>query len=189
MTSWQLLFLTQTILVAAGRTDLHRRLGVAGGVLAAAVVVAGVHATVSQPAFYAARGMEPPFPMEMLVVGNIFGFGLFAGLVASAIALRRDTASHRRLIYWACIVTMGPALTPGRSLGATILPYFPATFPPEIALAWIAWIALLLHDWRTARRFHPATIVGGMLILFIGPALVDWILQIGAVGAWVKSLA
>jgi len=33
-TSWILLFVAQTSLVAAGRTDLHRRLGVAGGVLA-----------------------------------------------------------------------------------------------------------------------------------------------------------
>ena len=40
-TSWILLFLTQTSLISARRTDLHRRLGIAGGVLVVAVMVAG----------------------------------------------------------------------------------------------------------------------------------------------------
>lgn len=189
MTAWQLLFFCQALLIATGKFKQHRRLGYFGAALALAVVAAGVHAVLKQPAFYAELGEAPPFPMEILVVGNIFGFGLFATLVAAAIALRRDTASHRRLMYWACIVTIGPALTPGRSLGAFIVPYFPATFPPEIALGWISWIALLIHDWRTARFFHPSTVVGGMLILFVAPALLDWLLQIRSVSTWVQSLA
>src|SRR5262249_36052132 len=40
-TSWILLFLAQTLLVASGRTDLHRRLGVVGAFLAAAVLAVG----------------------------------------------------------------------------------------------------------------------------------------------------
>ncbi|RZI97730.1 MAG: hypothetical protein EOP39_27770 [Rubrivivax sp.] len=189
MTAWQLLFLAQTILVARSRTDLHRRLGFVGAGLAALVVVVGMYATLNQPALYAAAGIELPFPIEDLVIGNIFGFFLFGGLVAAAIMLRRNSAWHRRLIYWACIVTMGPALTSSRSLGSIIGPYFPMTFPPEVALVWIAWIALLLHDWRSTRGFHPATIIGGMLILFVSPALLDWFLLIEPVKAWVASLA
>lgn len=189
MTLWQLLFVAQIALVASGRTDLHRRLGPVGAVLAVAVVVVGVHAVLNQPHFYASRGIKLPFPVDILVIGNLFGFALFAGLVATAIVRRRDPQSHKRLMYWACVVTMGPALTPSRSLGAAIGPYFPTTFPPEIALVWVAWIALLIHDWRSARRFHPATIIGGMLILFIGPALVDWTMVIPGVSAWVASLA
>src|SRR5215211_2420194 len=40
-TSWLVLLLAQTALVAANRTGLHRRLGVAGGALAALMVVVG----------------------------------------------------------------------------------------------------------------------------------------------------
>ena len=40
-TSWILLFLAQTTLVAARRTDIHRRIGVLGGVLAALLVIVG----------------------------------------------------------------------------------------------------------------------------------------------------
>ncbi|WP_326523507.1 hypothetical protein [Sphingomonas sp.] len=189
MTLWQLLFLAQTVLVAAGRTDLHRALGRVGAALAVAVVVVGIHTTLNQPALYAARGIRLPFPLEELVIGNIVGFGLFAGLIAAAIVKRRDAATHGRLIYWACVVTMGPALTPSRALGAAIAPYFPASFPPEIALGWIAWIALLANDWLNVRRFHPATIVGGMLILFVGPALLDGLLTIEPLLAWARALA
>lgn len=188
MTAWQLAFVAQTALVSAGRTDLHRRTGPFVAALAVAVVAVGLHATLNQPGYYAAHGVKLPFPLEILVVGNIFGFILFGGLVATAVVRRRDAAWHKRLIYWACVVTVGPALTPSRTLGATIGPYFPRTFPPEVALVWVAWIALLAHDWTTARRFHPATVIGGMLILFVSPALLDWFLLIDGVGAWVKSL-
>lgn len=189
MTAWQLLFLAQTVLVATRRTDLHRRLGLVGAGPAVAVIVVGVYATLAQPARLAEAGIVLPFPLEDLVVGNMFGFAFFAGLVATAIVRRRDTATHKRLMFWAGIVTMGPALTPARSLGEMIVPYFPMHFPPEIALGWVAWIALLTHDWLTTRGFHPATIIGGMILLFVSPALLDWTLLIDGVRAWVASLA
>lgn len=189
MTLWQLLFLAQTALIASGRPDLHRRIGVFGAALATAVVAVGTHAVLNQPHYYASQGITLPFPVDILVIGNLFGFALFAGFVATAIIHRRAPQTHKRLMFWACVVTMGPALTPSRALGAAIGPYFPTTFPPEIALVWVAWIALLCHDWLSARRFHPATIIGGMFILFIVPAIVDWTAVIPAVGAWVKFLA
>jgi hypothetical protein len=40
-TSWVLLFLAQTILVATDRTDLHRKLGAGGAVLAALLLIMG----------------------------------------------------------------------------------------------------------------------------------------------------
>jgi len=46
-TAWILFFLVQTWLVASQRTPLHRRLGVAGGVLAVLMVVVGVAASMA----------------------------------------------------------------------------------------------------------------------------------------------
>lgn len=188
MTAWQLLFLTQTILVARRRTDLHRRLGWLGAALAFMVVVTGVLTTLLQPAGLAEAAVTLPFPLELLVIGNLFGFVVFAGFVTVAIKWRRDAQVHKRLIFWACVVTMGPALTAVRSLGEMLAPFFPASLPPEQALVWIAWVALLLHDWISARRFHPVSVFGGFLILFVQFPVVDWIVAIPAVGEWVRSL-
>ena len=85
-TSWILLFLTQTSLIAARRTDLHRRLGVAGGVLAVLMLVVGYLTAVEA----ARRGVTPPggppplvflsVPLGTLVVFAILvGAGLTAG--------------------------------------------------------------------------------------------------------------
>lgn len=188
MTAWQLLFLTQTILIATRRTQLHRQLGFAGAGLAVAVVASGIQATLLQPSRLADAGIMLPFPIELLVVGNLFGFVVFAGFVATAIVRRRDAQLHKRLIYWACVVTMGPALTPVRNLGEVIAPYFPATFPPEVALVWVAWIALLVHDWRTSRSFHPVSVGGGFVILLVQFAVVDWLVAIPAVQEWARAL-
>jgi len=189
MTAWQLLFLAQTALIATRRTQLHKRLGFVGVGLAVAVIAVGVFTTLKQPARLAQAGISLPFPVEELVVANLFGFALFAALVAIAIMRRRDSAVHKRLMFWAGIVTMGPALTPARSLGEMIVPYFPMHFPPEIALGWVAWIALLTHDWLSARGFHPVTVIGGVMLLFVSPALLDWFLLINGVRAWAGSLA
>jgi hypothetical protein len=43
MTAWILLFLMQTLLIAKGRTDVHRKLGVAGAFLAFIVVALGIY--------------------------------------------------------------------------------------------------------------------------------------------------
>jgi hypothetical protein len=40
-TSWLVLFVTQTTLVAAHRTDIHRRLGIVGGVIALLMILVG----------------------------------------------------------------------------------------------------------------------------------------------------
>src|SRR5947209_15105484 len=47
-TCWILLLVTQTSLVAAGRTDIHRRLGIAGFFLACLMPVLGVLAATDQ---------------------------------------------------------------------------------------------------------------------------------------------
>src|ERR1041385_8610276 len=65
-TAWVLLFVAQTSLVAANRTDLHRRLGVAGAGLAVAMVVSGTavaieSARLARPALGVLAGAAPLF--------------------------------------------------------------------------------------------------------------------------------
>ena len=51
---WLLLFVTQTTLVATGHTDLHKRLGIFGALLAVAFVVVGCFTVIA----HTRRGMD-----------------------------------------------------------------------------------------------------------------------------------
>jgi hypothetical protein len=100
-TSWLLLFVVQTTLVAAGRTDVHRRLGVAGGVLAATMLVVGVLTAIHA----AQRGGTPlglpPLRFMVIPLGDITVFSI---LVTAALLYRRkpeiqqaaDAVCHHR---------------------------------------------------------------------------------------------
>jgi hypothetical protein len=87
-TSWLVLLFSQVTLVAARRTEIHRRLGAAGGVLAALMIVVG---TIT--AIHAARhGVTPPGgppPLVFLVIplGDILMFSI---LVAAGFYYRRQ---------------------------------------------------------------------------------------------------
>jgi hypothetical protein len=86
-TGWILLFIAQTSLVAAGRTDLHRRLGVAGAALVVALLVVGWFTAIEA----ARRGVTPPGgppPLAFLSV-PIGTLMVFAILVVAGLANRR----------------------------------------------------------------------------------------------------
>ena len=97
-----MLLLLQPTLVMIGRTDVHRKVGVAGAVLAAAMVVLGLvgAATAAQrPGGFV--GIPVP-PLQFLIIpfGDIVLFGAF---VALAIARRRDSQAHKR---WMVLATV-----------------------------------------------------------------------------------
>ena len=105
-TGWILLFIAQTSLVAAGRTDLHRRLGAAGAALVVALLVVGWFTAIEA----ARRGVTPPggppplaflsVPMGTLVV--------FATLVVTGLANRGRRETHKRLMLLATIALLTP---------------------------------------------------------------------------------
>jgi hypothetical protein len=103
---WMLLLLTQTALVSARRIDLHRRLGIAGFVLACLVVVLGVLAVANQLTRFA-YAKDAILTFTAPEFAELFNFAVLAGL---AFALRRKAAAHKRLVLLATIGLMGAAL-------------------------------------------------------------------------------
>src|SRR5437667_31131 len=85
-TSWIVLLLVQTVLVAARRVDIHRRLGVAGGVLAATMIVVGLTAAIDalrrgriHPAFVWGGLFLIASQVARLVIGGTAAWLAFAG--------------------------------------------------------------------------------------------------------------
>jgi hypothetical protein len=169
--SWVLLFAAQTTLVAARRTDLHRRLGVAGAVLAGMLLVLG-----TTTAILRVRGGSAPIPgvsgLAFLAI-PMFDMVVFAILAGTGLALRRRLETHKRLMTLATIALMSAPLAR--------LPWvFRAGPPAFFGLTDLFIVAMLVYDLATRRRVHPATVWGGLVLVASQPLR----LMISGTAAW-----
>jgi hypothetical protein len=162
-TSWILLFVTQTTLVAARRTDLHRRLGIVGSLLAVAMLVVGTVVAIAAAKRALVQGL--PYALEALAL-PLGGLVIFAVLVALGFYYRRNRDSHKRLMMLATIGTAIAGLD--RLLFPTGLLAFSGlalnTFT-SLGLTAVFVLACFLYDWRTRGHVHPAFLWGGIATL------------------------
>jgi hypothetical protein len=172
-TCWFVLFLVQVTLVAAKRTDLHRRLGVAGGLLALLMLLVGVTTAIAA----AKRGFGPPGgppPLVFLTIpfGDILVFSI---LVGAGFYFRRQSETHKRLMLLATIGILTPAIA--RLPFAFILAAGPLAF---FGLTDLFLAACVFYDTVARRRLHPAYLWGGLLIVVSQPLR----LALGGTGVW-----
>jgi len=145
---WVAIYLTQNLLVAAGRTDLHRRLGWLAAGWAIAMVISGVVVTVAM-----VRSGTVPFffqPMQFLVFDPVAVL-TFASLTAAAILLRRRTEWHRRLHFCGMAMLLAPAF--GRMLPLPLLQ--PWAWEATFAVTLLFPLAGAWSDVRRSGRVHP----------------------------------
>lgn len=154
-TAWMLLFVVQTALVAGRRVAVHRRLGVAGAVLAAAMAAVGVMTAIAT----AARGSAPAGmdPLAFLVI-PLFDIVLFVTFVTAALVRRREKEAHKRLMLLAyiSIVVAAVARLPG------VLPLGPPGF---FGLTLLFVAAGAIYDVVSRGRVHHVYRWGGALIV------------------------
>lgn len=157
-TLWVILLVVQPALVARGSVALHRKVGWAGAVLAAAMLVMGIAATLYSVRYHFVPSFFPP---RIFLVMNIIGILVFAGLVAGGIVLRRRAEWHRRLMLCATVSILGPGL--GRLLPMDAF----GAAAPLVMFGAIALFALAgpVMDLVTRRRIHPAYYWGVTAIL------------------------
>lgn len=150
---WVVIYLTQNILVASGRTALHRRLGW----LAAGWVVLMVGMGCAVTAFDIRVAHVPFFfrPLQFLVFDPLTLFA-FAGLTYAAIAMRRRTDWHRRLHFSGMSLMIGPAF--GRLLPMPLLA--PWAWEVSLTACLLFPLAGIISDFRRNGRIHPAWFCG-----------------------------
>ena len=157
--------------VAAHRIDLHRRLGIAGAVLAALMIVVGtltaLHAVV--------RGVAPVGvdPRRFLIV-PLVALLIFGLLFVAAIRARHRPQIHKRLILLATMALLPPALA------RWVITYLGFGPPVVLALSTLFVVPLVVWDLRTLGRLHAATLWGGLLVIGSIPLR----LAIGRTGGW-----
>jgi len=152
-TLWMAVLVTQTQLVAAGRRDMHMKLGVLGMALAAAMIPVMYLAAVWQ----VARANQPPFtdPLNWTSV-PLATIPAFAFLIWQGWAHRRNAQWHKRLMLSAAIlIVLGPAigrlpLAPPTLIGHTI----------QVSIGLALFVPLMLWDRRSQGKVHSATWTG-----------------------------
>ena len=171
-TTWVLFFLAQTTLVAAGKTYIHRRMGVAGAVLAALVLVLGTTTAILRVKGGSAPSPGVP-PLSFLAI-PLFDMLVFGILVGAALYFRRRLEAHKRLM------TLGMIALTSAPIARLHFPVLPPGPPTFFGLTDLFIVAMLVYDLATRRRVHPATIWGGLLIVASQPLR----LMISGTPAW-----
>jgi hypothetical protein len=170
--AWLALFLAQATLVARGRVAMHRRLGWAGPVIAAAVIVMGV-AIVIDGAFrqsdlsgdVARLALAPGAPplTEAQSIAGIWGpLGVlltFTILVAAGVLFRHRPEVHKRLMVFA-LVPLG--LESLMHLSGNLVGRVPAS-QGVLQGFWLTASLLLvavlpIYDKVSRGRIHPASV-------------------------------
>ena len=172
-TSWLVLFLTQTTLVATNRTRIHRRLGIVGAVVATLMVVIGVTTAIIRAKIIdVPPGSPSPLVFLTIPLGDML---MFAIIVGAGFYFRRRADVHKRLMLLATISILPAAVA--RLPFAFIQQFGPLAF---FGLSDLFIVPLLIYDIVTRGRPHRATMVGGSLIVLSHPLR----LIIGNTHAW-----
>jgi hypothetical protein len=177
-TLWLLVFWTQTALLAAGRRDLHMRLGMFGMTLAVLLIPIMYLVAVGQ----VARANQPPFatPLAWTAI-PLAAIPSYALLVWLGWSRRREAQSHKRLMLGAALLLVG-----GPAIGR--FPIAPPVMTGHIvlqALACLFFLPLFWWDRKTLGRFHWATKLG--FALAVASAAVPDVLMV--MPGWEKVAA
>lgn len=164
MLAWFLLFAVQPTLIHAGNRRAHRLLGR----LSPLLVLTFLSLAIPISLLNWTRIGDP-----LIVTANGVNLILFTGLFVAAVAFRRNTPVHKRLMLYCTLAIMGPAF--GR------LPeIFDADPVMAVPLILGYQIAPAVHDRWVHGRVHPATWVGVALMI----AAVPVILGLSGSPAW-----
>ena len=168
-TVWMLAVVAQTRLIAAGRPDVHMKLG-ALTVLLAVALIPIMYLTAT---WAVARATQPPFtdPLTWTIV-PLAVIVPFAIMIWQGWANRRNPQWHKRAMLSAAILVVA-----GPSIGR--LPIAPPTLPGftvQFLLGLALFVPLFIWDRRTIGKAHPATWLGfAMLAVSIAiPLIVFW---------------
>ena len=162
-TAWMLLFIVQTRFIAANNLRAHKKLGVAGAVLAAFVFLLGVISPFAT--------LYPPVPrpaglnMLQFLALPLSGIFLFGSFVIAGLAYRRKSAFHKRFMLLAMISVLGPPV-------ARLIRFFEfgenfVLIQTLVAAFFVA--CALIYDAVKHRVLHPVFAYGGTFLVLSWP--------------------
>ena len=159
-TGWIVLFLTQTVLVAGRRIDLHRRVGRAGMLLAGIIPILGLTTAIDSGRRNFAANPVEALTFLVLPFGDVLVFVTLAG---AGLYYRRTPETHKRLMLLATIGILDAAVArwPLEIIQTSSIAFF--------VLTDLFMLPGLIYDLLSRRRVHPAYFWGCLFILISQP--------------------
>lgn len=157
-TCWILLVVTQTSLVASGNTSFHRKLGIAGFLLACAMFVLGILAgTDNLVRAHDVAGRDP----KAFYIVPLTDMLLFGTFIYFAFCNRTNPPAHKRYIFLATTAILVAAIA-----------RLPFAFsyrknPIDSALSDLFLLALIAYDLWSTRKIHRATLWSGIFLIVV----------------------
>ena len=177
---WILLLVAQTSLISVGRVDIHRRLGIAGFVLAILMVILGVMAATD----LLVREGPPGTDAKFFYIVPLSGMMIFGSLIFFAFRARTNPPAHKRLILVA---------TTALVVAAIVRWPFPIVQSVSAAyrFSYTFLILLVAYDLWSTRKIHRATLWAGAFLIFVEQITqpVGHTTAWHAFSGWVQSLA
>lgn len=160
---WLIFLTTQCLLIRSNRRDLHRKLGIAGAVLAVAMLIIGSQTALTMDRIHFAENGKPPIFASVQFADLI----AFAILIPAGLALRKRPQLHKTLMMLASISLCVAGFA--RGAGRLIAPLFP---PGKVQFyehiyggTDLVMLAFLIYHAASRRTLNPALLVGCALIV------------------------
>lgn len=169
-TSWIVLFIVQTSLIATKRVRIHQRLGILGGFLAGAMLIVGYLAAITATRRAVNAGAAEALGFLVIPIGDLLQFGI---LIALGLYFRRRPQIHKRLFLLATIALLTPAI----ARLPHVLTYGPLLF---FGLTDLFIAICFVYDRVVRGRIHPAFFWGGISMV----AFQILRILIGGTSAW-----
>ena len=170
-TAWLVILIVQTQLIALGRRDLHKILGIAGAAIAAGTVLTGIMvALASERRVHTAANAGTLMDPYVFLMFPAMSIGLFAVFVGLAILKRNRPDTHKRLMLLGTISLIGPALA--RMVTMAVKGLGMVGLPGVVGAALLMNVfiaAIAIRDFKTRGHLHPATLWGGGLFVLSEP--------------------
>lgn len=146
---WLALWVAQAVTIATGRRALHIRLGKIAYLWIPLMVAMGIAIMIT-----VARRSGGPFffAVNEFLISNIAGVLCFGGLALWSLRIRRHAGWHRRLMFSAMVVLVGPGL--GRLLPLPLL--IPNAWTISFAATLVFSVIAMIADRRRYGWVHPA---------------------------------
>jgi len=146
---WMLLLIAQTSLASMGRVDLHKRLGIAGFVLAPLMLILGVWAATDS--LVRAPHIPGRDPLAFYAI-PLISVITFAALIAFALRQRRNPQAHKRIILVANLALLTAAIA-----------RFPFAFvhrkaPIAMLCEYSLIVLLIAYDLWSTRKMQRSTL-------------------------------